>query len=75
MHVFKYERIKLNSKVKQCIFIAYDQEEFSYRFGILLTKKSLKAKILYSLKMTPLKTLRKIKGQSLPMKIFLSLHL
>ena len=39
VHVPKDERSKLDAKSRQCIFIGYDENEFSYRFYDPVDKK------------------------------------
>jgi hypothetical protein len=43
-HIPRDERSKLDSKVKQCIFMGYGHEEFGYKFWDLVNKKIIRSK-------------------------------
>ena len=44
MHVGKYQRSKLESKSKPCIFLGYSEDEFGYRMWDLLDKKVIRSR-------------------------------
>ena len=44
MHVPKDERSKLDAKIRECIFIGYDRDEFGYRFYDTIEKKFVRSR-------------------------------
>ena len=42
VHIPRDERLELDRKVKQCIFMGYGHEEFGYRLWDLVNKKIIR---------------------------------
>lgn len=55
MHIPKDERSKLDGKSKQCIFLGYGYDEFSYRLWDPVEKKLVRSRDVYFLKIKPLR--------------------
>jgi hypothetical protein len=47
VHVPRYERSKLGSKAKQCIFLGYGHEEFGYRLWDPVSKKIIRSRDVF----------------------------
>jgi hypothetical protein len=68
VHVPRDERSKLDSKANNVSSWVMEMRSLVTNFGIQLLRKTYKAKMLFSLKITPLKTWNRLKSQSLSVK-------
>jgi hypothetical protein len=68
VHVPRDERSKLDSKANNVSSWVMEMRSLVTNFGIQLLRKTYEGKMLFSLKITPLKTWNRPKGQSLSVK-------